>query len=252
MRSTPEADPDTALIEDQDTPIRLTREALHDGSLLTAARRRAPPGTPMRSDAEIEACLDAILATHPAGQDVWLFGYGSLMWNPAMHFAEHRGGLVRGWHRRYCLWLRMGRGSPESPGLMLALDRGGSAAGALFRIPASEARSELISPFRRELFSGSYDARWVRVDTDTGPVRAVTFVVNRRHPFYAGRLDAETIARHLAVATGSLGSCLEYLTRTQAALEALGKRDEYLNRLGDLVRAQRTGLPAPPAVQQCD
>jgi cation transport protein ChaC len=230
-----ETDPD--LIEDQDAPISLTRESLRDGSLIAAARRRAPPGTPIRSDAEIEACLTAILAGNPAGQDVWVFGYGSLMWNPAMHFAEQRGGRVRGWHRSYCLWLHMGRGSVENPGLMLALDRGGSAAGALFRIPAAEADHELMSPFRRELFTGAYDARWVRVESAGGPVRAVTFVVNRQHPFYAGRLDAGTIARHLAVATGSLGSCVDYLRHTRVALDALGLRDLYLNRIHRMVEA---------------
>jgi cation transport protein ChaC len=232
-------DPAPDLIEDQDTPISVTRESLRDGSLIAAARRRAPPGTPIRSDAEIEADLAAILADRPAGEDVWLFGYGSLMWNPAMHFAEQRGGRVLGWHRSYCLWLHMGRGSVENPGLMLALDRGGSTGGALFRIPAAEASHELMSPFRRELFTGAYDARWVRVKTDAGPVRAVTFVVNRKHPFYAGRLDAGMIARHLAVATGSLGSCVEYLDHTRAALAALGLRDAYLNRLHDMVQGRR-------------
>lgn len=228
-------------LDDPDEPVSLTREALRDGSLIAAARRRAPPGTPMRSDAEIQACLEATLAGSPAGADVWLFGYGSLMWNPAMHFAEHRGGRVLGWHRSYCLWLHMGRGSPEQPGLMLGLDRGGSAAGALFRIPAAEASHELLSPFRRELFTGAYDARWVRVETDTGPLRAVTFVVNRQHPFYAGRLDEATIAAHLAVATGSLGSCAAYLTQTVAALEALGLRDQYLWRLRGLVSGYGLG-----------
>ena len=228
-------------LDDPDEPISLTREALRVGSLIAAARRRAPPGTPMRSDAEIQACLEATLAGSPAGADVWLFGYGSLMWNPAMLFAEHRGGRVLGWHRSYCLWLHMGRGSPEQPGLMLGLDRGGSAAGALFRIPAAEASHELLSPFRRELFTGAYDARWVRVETDTGPLRAVTFVVNRQHPFYAGRLDEATIAAHLAVATGSLGSCAAYLTQTVAALEALGLRDQYLWRLRGLVSGYGLG-----------
>ena len=126
--------------------------------------------------------------TPSAEEDVWLFGYGSLMWNPAMHFAEHRAGRVLGWHRKYCLWLEAGRGSPEAPGLMLGLDRGGAASGALFRVPARQARAELLLPFRRELFTHSYDARWVSVATAAGPVRAVTFVVNREGLRYVRRL----------------------------------------------------------------
>ena len=138
--------------------------ALRDGSLLTArpassCRRERS----LLSDAEIEADLDATLASHPPGEDVWLFGYGSLMWNPAIEFAERRAGAVHGWHRRFCLWLHMGRGSPDNPGLMLALERGGRCAGMLFRIPAADARDELLLAWRRELFTGAYRSRWVTV-----------------------------------------------------------------------------------------
>ena len=211
--------------------LAITREGLRDGSLLAAARRSAPPGTRLLSDAEIEADLDARLAQHPAGEDVWLFGYGSLMWNPAIDYAEHRAATLRGWHRRFCLWLHMGRGSPDNPGLMLALDRGGSCAGMLFRIPAAEARPELLLAWRRELFTGAYRSRWVTALTGQGPVSAVTFVVNRTHPRYAGRLEESAVAERLAAASGELGSCAAYLNATMAALEQLGLRDRGLQRL---------------------
>jgi cation transport protein ChaC len=230
-------------MQEPDDAIRLTQEALRDGTLIELARRRAPPGTQLRTDAEIEASLDAILADHPADEDVWLFGYGSLMWNPAMHFAESRIGIVRGWHRSYCFWAHMGRGTPDTPGLMLALDRGGSSAGLLFRFPAATARAELLLPWRREMFTGSYLARWVRVDTAPGPIRAATFIANRAHPRYAGRLDEAAIAASLAVATGSLGSCAEYLAHTLAVLRAHGQTDHRLERLQRLV-ARASGAPA--------
>jgi cation transport protein ChaC len=213
---------------EQDSPIRITRDTLRDGSLIDAARRRVPPGMKLRSDADIAARLDTLLAEHPTGEDVWLFGYGSLMWNPAMHYAERRGGTVRGWHRSYCLWLEMGRGSPERPGLMLALDRGGATAGALFRVPAAHARDELMLPFRRELFTESYDARWVSAATRDRPVRALTFVANRNGPRYAHRLPLDRVARHIATASGSLGSCLDYLRHTLGALDDLGLDDRML------------------------
>ena len=216
---------------DEQRPIRITRESLRDGSLIDAARRRVPPGMRIRTDAEIESCLDAILRDHPPQEDVWLFGYGSLMWNPAMHFAEHRGGRVLGWHRKYCLWLEAGRGSPEAPGLMLGLDRGGAASGALFRVPSDQARTELLLPFRRELFTHSYEARWVSVLTREGPVRAVTFVVNRNGPRYVRRLDREQVARHVATASGVLGSCMEYLHRTLESLDALGLDDRMMREV---------------------
>ncbi|MSP02163.1 MAG: gamma-glutamylcyclotransferase [Acetobacteraceae bacterium] len=216
---------------DESQPFLITREALRDGSLIEAVRRQMPSGMPVRTDAEIKDCLEIMLADHPTHEDVWLFGYGSLMWNPAMHFVEQRGGRVMGWHRSYCLWLEAGRGSPEKPGLMLALDRGGAAAGALFRVPADQARAELLLPFRRELFTYDYEARWVSVAARAGPVRAVTFVVNRDGPRYERRLDLERVARHIATASGRLGSCLEYLHSTLASLEALGLNDRMLREV---------------------
>jgi cation transport protein ChaC len=183
------------------------------------------------SDAEIEADLDAALARNAPGGDVWLFGYGSLMWNPAIEYVERRPGAVHGWHRRFCLWLHMGRGSPENPGLMLALERGGRCTGMLFRIPAAEARAELLLAWRRELFTGAYRSRWVTAMTDDGPVRAATFVANRGHARYAGRLDDSLVAERLASATGSLGNCAAYLSDTLVALHSVGLRDRTLERL---------------------
>jgi cation transport protein ChaC len=229
---------------DSQQSFRITREALRDGTLIAAVRQRMPPGMRIRSDAEIAACLDAMLASHPPNQDVWLFGYGSLMWNPAMHYAEHRGGRALGWHRSYCLWLEEGRGSPENPGLMLGLDRGGSACGALFRVPADQVRAELLLPFRRELFTYSYEARWISVVTRDGPLRALTFIVNRHGPRYVRRLTPEQVARHVATASGSLGSCMEYLDHTLRSLHILGLDDRMLREVKRLCHtAAAPGLP---------
>lgn len=220
------------------TPHVVTRDGLRDGSLLAAARLRAPPGTVFRSDDDIRADLDSVLAAHDPAADVWLFGYGSLMWNPALEFAESIPGAVHGWHRRFCLWLHMGRGTPENPGLMLALERGGSCHGALLRIPAARAREELLLAWRRELFTDAYKSRWILAETDRGPVRAVTFVVNRNHNRYAGRLPDGLVAERLAHATGTLGSCAAYLEMTLASLAEMGRRDRGLERL----RALSAGL----------
>jgi cation transport protein ChaC len=213
----------------------ITRQTLLDGTLLARARANVPPGMHYLDDAELEASLDATLAGLAPGADAWLFGYGSLMWNPAIDYAEQRVATIHGYHRSYCLWLHGGRGSPERPGLMLALDRGGSCRGVAFRIPAAEARSELLLAWRREMFGGSYLARWVDARTPEGPVRAIAFVVNRAHPRYAGKLAVEEIAACIARAAGPLGTCTAYLTETLGSLEALGMRDPGLERIRDAV-----------------
>ena len=210
----------------------ITRERLLSGAHLAAIRKRATPDFPVRTDEELDASLDAALAGHPAAEDVWVFGYGSLMWNPAFHHTESRLGSVRGWHRRFCLDLTRGRGSPDCPGLMLALDRGGTCRGMAFRISAAEARGELLLVWRREMLSGSYLARWVTVATKNGPVRAVTFVVNQKHVRYLGALTETEAAARIGRSSGELGSCLDYFDRTVDALRAFGLRDVALERIG--------------------
>jgi cation transport protein ChaC len=211
--------------------VVITREALADGSLLARVRANLLPGMVVRSDAEIEASLDAMLAAHDPAADVWVFGYGSLMWNPAFAYAERQTGVIRGYHRRFCLWLEMGRGSPGNPGLMLGLDRGGVCRGVAFRIPAAQARAELLLIWRREMFGTAYLARWVQVRVVGATVPAITFVVNREHPRYAGKVSDAEAAKHIATAAGSLGSCASYLENTMAHLQSLGIRDAGLQRI---------------------
>ena len=219
----------------------VTREGLRDGSLLATARRLMPPGTVLLSEADIEADLDARLASLPSRHDAWLFGYGSLMWNPAIEFAEVRSGTVHGWHRRFCLWLHVGRGTTDNPGLMLALTRGGSCAGLLYRIPARTARDELLLAWRREMFTGAYCSRWITARTAIGQVRAVTFVANPAHPRFAGQLDDAIVAERLAAARGSLGSCAAYLAETLNALHAAGLHDRMLEQLHTAVTRHHAG-----------
>jgi len=217
----------------QDPPeqVVITRDGLADGSLLANIRTKLPPGMIVRSDAEIASSLEQTLASHDPDADVWVFGYGSLMWNPAFDYAERQVGVIRGWHRRFCLWLDMGRGSPDNPGLMLALDRGGTCRGVAFRIPARDVRSELLVIWRREMFGTAYLARWVEVKTPCASVPAITFVVNRDHPRYAGKLSDAEAATRIASASGSLGTCAAYLQNTLDHLVALGIRDAALERI---------------------
>jgi cation transport protein ChaC len=222
----------------------LTREALRDGWI---QRMVATGGYRVLSEEELRASREAALASHPAGEDLWLFAYGSLIWNPAFHFLERRTGRVHGLHRRFCLWTQLGRGSPERPGLVLGLDRGGRCQGVLYRIAAAETGTELDIVWRREMVTGAYRPRWLRAASAAGPVRALTFVINRAHERYARPLADEELVRTLATARGALGSCAEYLFSTAAHLEQLGIADAALERLCAEVRAYQPGGAASPS-----
>lgn len=178
----------------------------------------------------------AVLAAAPAG-DVWVFAYGSLIWNPAIEFAEQRVGRVHGYHRRYCILSQTGRGSPELPGLMLGLDRGGSCHGVVYRLAPEKVEEELEILWSREMVARGYDARWVRAQTPNGTVHAIAFVVRRDFDRYCARMDEAEMAQLIATGKGWLGTCAEYLHNTVQHLEALGIPDAQLYRLDRRVRA---------------
>lgn len=181
-----------------------------------------------------------MLAELAPGEDAWVFGYGSLMWNPAIRFAERRPARLHGWHRAFCLWAPIGRGTPENPGLVLGLDRGGSCHGIAYRIAAADIETELDLLWQRELVSNdSYRPRWVPLKTGEGPIRAIGWTINRGGNRYAGRLPLEKVARHMASAGGSLGTSREYLESTVAGLDALGIGESALHEILELVRGHR-------------
>lgn len=213
--------------------LRITRQSLLDGSMLERIRAHAKafPDMMYRTEEEMAALLEQTLAEHDEKDDLYVFGYGSLIWNPAFHYVSQLPATLHGWHRRFCLKLYVGRGTPETPGLMLALDHGGACKGVAFRIAAEEVPAELGILWRREMFGGSYNARWVNLKTAEGVKRAITFVCNRKHPRYIPEIaDAET-ARLIATGCGDLGTCREYLENTVQHLAALGMRDSGLERI---------------------
>jgi len=220
--------------------MSLTRDDLENGLLrrLWAECGGADHHPPL-SDAELEASIGAALTGARPGEDVWVFGYGSLMWNPLIHYVERRPATLGGFHRRFCLWSITGRGTPQCPGLVLGLDLGGSCQGLAYRLPAAHAAQELKLLWNREMVSGSYAARWVRVEGKpcaeshgcTEELRALAFVVNRKHPNYAGKLTLEQVVGAIADAAGHLGTSAEYLLCTVEALATHGLRDRHLENL---------------------
>jgi len=173
----------------------------------------------------------AIAALREGGEPVWLFAYGSLMWNPEFEFAEVRPALLRGYHRRFCLYSRDYRGTPERPGLVLGLDRGGSCHGIAYRLPPDRLGTTFDRIWAREMTGRVYEMRRVAVRTADGIITAHACVVRRASSDYAGRLSVDRMAELLAIAAGGRGTGREYLANTVRHLEALGIRDRLLHRI---------------------
>ncbi len=195
------------------------------------------PGVAYHTDEDYDSWVRTILAGRDPSAPAWLFAYGSLIWKPEIEHVEERAATARGWHRSFCLRLTRWRGTKEQPGLMMALDRGGHCRGVLYRLPDTDMEGQLGKLFRREitLKPPNNIPRWISVETEIGPVRALTFVMDRKGTRYAGRLPPEQIAEVLAKACGHWGSGAEYLRSTVAHLEERGIHDRQLWRLQELV-----------------
>ncbi len=221
--------PDGMILRENFTPARMRRLRAEmvkagDNSVLTEEER--------------EANRRAFLSRWDGRSDLWVFGYGSLMWNPAIHVAETQAAKIHGLHRSFCLHLRLGRGTPDRPGLMLALDHGGSCRGMAHRIAAHHVESETEILWMREMLSGAYRPVWLNIQLAdyAEPVRGFTYVINRDNDRYAGKIEPEKIARSIARAEGRLGTNRAYLYRTVERLDALGIGDGPMHRLCARVR----------------
>ncbi len=171
--------------------------------------------------------------------DAWVFGYGSLIWRPGFEFAERRLAVLRGYHRSFCMASVKYRGTPEDPGLVLALDAAATArcSGVAYRIEAA-AREAVIAYLReRELVSYAYEEMELPVTLEDGQeVTAICYVVDRSHAQYRGGLSLADQADVIARAVGPMGPNVEYLLNTVAGLAALGLEDPEMTALAGLVR----------------
>ncbi len=224
----------------------LTREDL-ENDVLRKSYEHLRHDVPLVPEDEFHASLENLLAGWNPARDLWVFGYGSLIWNPLFKFVEHKLAGIHGFHRCFCLRSRLGRGSVDKPGLMLGLDFGGCCNGVAFRIAARDVRHELKLMWRREMVLGSYAPRWVKARAGSKPLRAIAFVVNHAHPHYAGKLPLKTIIATLASAHGKFGSGADYLYQTVDCLAAHGIHDTHLTALRDQVMKAAGGVHHPVA-----
>lgn len=183
------------------------------------------------SEERLKASREEALTHLCETQDVWVFGYGSLIWKPEFDFIEHRPATLPGHHRALCLWSRINRGTPELPGLVFGLEAGGECHGMAFKLAAEQVAPIFETLWRREMSTGAYHPSWIDCHTPQGAVKALAFVIDQAGPAYVSEPPEDALIEIVLRASGIYGSCLDYVTQTADALEAVGINDERLNAL---------------------
>ena len=163
--------------------------------------------------------------------DIWIFGYGSLMWRPDFPHTDTQPALLKGYHRALCLYSFKHRGTPEVPGLVFGLDRGGSCRGLALKVARKNAASVLGYLHDREMMNSVYLPKWLPVRLPSENVTAYAFIADRRHQQYTGRLDDQDAVKFILQGRGKRGHCLNYLQNTLHHLDELGIADAPLHRL---------------------
>lgn len=224
--------------------MRLTPE-LVALSIRPEPEQEPEPGWIPLSDEELDAearrydleCGDAPL---------WVFAYGSLIWKPGFTSVDHMRATAYGWHRSFCLKMNRWRGTSEQPGLMMALERGGRCDGVVYRMPDEGRQAEIKRALEREVRfrQTRKEVRWVPVRSERGNFRALTFWAGPKGDRVISKLPLPEVARILARACGSRGSCAEYLYNTVAHLEEFNIRDRNLWVLQELVAKELAEIHA--------
>jgi glutathione-specific gamma-glutamylcyclotransferase len=212
-------------------PQKITRETLRNGLVARMATERDGENTIVASDDDLLRSRQQFIPDDYDCDDIWIFGYGSLIFNPVMKHSERLFARVYGHHRRFCLWTKIGRGSPEFPGLVLALDKGGSCPGVAFKLPCDLAIAEIDLLWKREMITLAYRPTWLKLHTANGIKRGIGFVANPDRPVFAPHMTHDEIAHVIANAEGFLGPCHDYLFNTLHGLQKLGISDPTLEKL---------------------
>jgi cation transport protein ChaC len=203
--------------------------------------------------------LDEFTARLPPG-DLWVFGYGSLMWSPCFDYRQKTLGRAHGYHRALCILSTRYRGTQRKPGLVMGLCRGGSCWGMAYRIDAPRLRRALARLWYREMPRRVYEPRLISVRLGNKTVRALAFVADSAHPSYVGELDLHGRARLVAQGIGIRGPCIDYIRNTLDHMHDVGVRDPHLERILHAALALRQNgtndsksvacAPSPPAARQ--
>ncbi len=171
------------------------------------------------------------IPTSADGKDLWVFAYASLMWKPDFPHTEVKDALLRGYSRRLCLFSHQYRGTPERPGLVFGLDRGGCCKGRALKVAARDVDDVVAYLYSREMINKVYIPRMVATEIGPERTRSLAFVADRNHFQYAGKLETEDAVRLIHQGHGTAGPCLEYLENTAEHLREIGIHDSHLEHL---------------------
>jgi cation transport protein ChaC len=171
--------------------------------------------------------------------DLWVFGYGSLMWDPGFEYVHAAPALLRGYHRAFCVYSVNYRGTPEKPGLVLGLNRGGACRGIAFSVAEPNVGTVLAQLWAREMPHLVYSPKLVPIASNGARLRALTFIADPSHENYAGRLELDRVAETIVSCCGARGPNIEYLANTVGHLEALGIHEPRLRQLWRAVERRR-------------
>ena len=202
------------------------------------ARRLGRPPNWRLTDEQLESTRRTLLGDFAQPQDLWFYAYGSLMWDPGIHFAEVRMARLEGYQRRFNYKTTVGRGSPENPALLLAIEPlSGHCTGLAFRVSADMANHESAIMWRREMVRGNYTPALLPMSTPQGGIKALVFTANTAHHEYVGELPLDETAATIAKGSGPLGSNLSYLEQLSEQMALLGIEDPYIARLVGCVQS---------------
>jgi len=189
---------------------------------------------------DLSISINKILKGQQLDEGVWVFGYGSLMWNPDFEVVKKISGEVSGYQRSLCLKSLVYRGTHDYHGLVFGLDDGLSCQGMCFLIAPDKVKIELQKVWEREMFAGTYIPTWVKVKTRDSIISAVTFVINNEHEHYIPNLELEEVVERVLHAEGKCGSCYDYVKNTVKHLHQFGLRDESLEQLLSLIKLTKS------------
>ena len=209
----------------------LTREALLNGEIERLVHDDQNAIERMSDEQRAALVEDTLSAL--GDSELWVFGYGSLIWNPALNYEEQRRCSIKGFEKKFCFWTTLSRGTVECPGLMMGLIEGGSCNGVAFRIDAKNAATELDILFRREMSHYIYKQTWIDaqcVETNK-TFKILTFVVDKENHRFVDNLTLEDTVRTIAIAKGPLGRNCDYLFQLSEKMHELGFEESELEYL---------------------